>query len=63
MDWLTAEMNIRYTQGRLSALLARLKLKPKTGRRVYVRKNEVGQQALKKHQLKAEFEENICFID
>jgi transposase len=48
IDWLKAEMGISYTQGGLSGLLARLKVKLKTGRPVNVRKDEAGQEAFKK---------------
>jgi transposase len=46
--WLKAEMGISYTQGGLSGLLARLKVKLKTGRPVNIRKDEAGQEAVKK---------------
>ena len=48
IDWLQAEMGITYTQGGISDLLARLKIKAKTGRPVNVRKDEVGEGAFKK---------------
>lgn len=48
IDWLQAEMGITYTQGGVSDLLTRLKIKAKTGRPVNVRKNEAGEQAFKK---------------
>lgn len=48
MDWLQVEMGITYTQGGLSDLLSRLKIKAKTGRPVNVRKDQMGEQAFKK---------------
>lgn len=48
LAWLKAETGIRYTQPGVSALLARLKVKLKTGRPVNVRKDEAGEQAFKK---------------
>jgi transposase len=48
IDWLEQEMGIRYSQGGLSMLLTRLKVKLKTGRPVNVRKDVAGEQAFKK---------------
>lgn len=48
IDWLKAEMGITYTQGGISELLSRLKIKSKTGRPVSVRKDEAGERAFKK---------------
>ncbi len=48
IDWLKAEMGITYTQGGMSELLSRLKVKLKTGRPVNVRKDEAGERAFKK---------------
>lgn len=46
--WLEAETGVAYTQPGVSALLARLKVKLKTGRPVSVRKDQAGEQAFKK---------------
>lgn len=46
--WLEAEMGVSYSQSGLSMLLARLKVKLKTGRPVNVRKDEAGEVAFKK---------------
>jgi transposase len=48
IDWLKAEMGISYSQGGISALLARLKAKAKTGRPVNVRRDTAGEIAFKK---------------
>jgi len=48
IDWLKAEMGISYSQGGISALLARLKAKAKTGRPLNVRKDQMGEMAFKK---------------
>lgn len=48
IDWLKAEMGITYTQGGISELLSRLKIKSKTGRPVSIRKDETGEKAFKK---------------
>lgn len=48
LDWLVSEMGVRYSQGGLSLLLARLKVKLKTGRPVNVRKDVAGEAAFKK---------------
>lgn len=48
IDWLEQEMGISYSQGGLSMLLARLKVKLKTGRPVNVRKDQAGEAAFKK---------------
>lgn len=48
LDWLREEMGIEYTQGGLSMLLARLKIKLKTGRPSNVRKDRVGAESFKK---------------
>lgn len=49
IDWLKQEMGISYSQGGLSMLLTRLKVKLKTGRPVNVRKDQAGEQAFKKN--------------
>jgi len=49
MGWLEQEMGIGYSQGGLSMLLTRLKVKLKTGRPVNVRKDVAGEQAFKKN--------------
>jgi transposase len=48
LEWLKQEMNISYTQGGLSGLLARMKVKLKTGRPVHLRKDVAGEAAFKK---------------
>lgn len=48
IDWLLAETGIGYSQSGISCLLARLKVKLKTGRPVNVRKDEAGEEAFKK---------------
>jgi transposase len=48
IDWIKAEMGITYTQSGISLLLARLKVKLKTGRPVNVRKDQAGEQRFKK---------------
>ncbi|MDQ3290862.1 MAG: winged helix-turn-helix domain-containing protein [Bacteroidota bacterium] len=48
IDWLQQEMGITYSQPGISMLLARLKVKLKTGRPVNVRKDEAGEAAFKK---------------
>jgi transposase len=48
INWIKAEMGISYSQSGLSLLLARLKVKLKTGRPVNVRKDEAGEKAFKK---------------
>lgn len=48
LEWLKQEMNICYTQGGLSGLLGRMKVKLKTGRPVHVRKDVAGEVAFKK---------------
>jgi len=47
-EWLSDEMGIAYTQSGISKLLARLKIKLKTGRPVNVRKDRAGEAAFKK---------------
>ncbi|KAA5549504.1 helix-turn-helix domain-containing protein [Adhaeribacter rhizoryzae] len=47
-DWLEQEMQVTYSQPGISVLLARLKVKLKTGRPVNVRKDVVGEAAFKK---------------
>lgn len=48
IEWLKAEMGITYTQGGISQLLSRLKVKLKTVRPVNERKDEAGAIAFKK---------------
>jgi transposase len=48
IEWVQAEMGITYTQGGMSQLLSRLKVKLKTGRPVNERKDEAGAVAFKK---------------
>lgn len=48
IEWLQAETGVTYTQGGISDLLARLKVKLKVGRPVNVRKDEAGAVAFKK---------------
>jgi transposase len=48
IEWIKAEMSITYSQSGLSLLLARLKVKLKTGRPVNVRKDQAGEQSFKK---------------
>ena len=48
LEWLHDEMGVEYTQGGLSMLLARLKIKLKTGRPSNVRKDHVGAETFKK---------------
>jgi transposase len=48
LKWLREEMGIVYSQPGISVLLARLKVKLKTGRPVNVRKDEAGEAAFKK---------------
>jgi transposase len=47
-DWLKQEMQVTYSQPGISALLARLKVKLKTGRPVNVRKDKAGEAVFKK---------------
>jgi transposase len=48
IDWIKAEMGITYSQSGISLLLARLKVKLKTGRPVNIRKDEAGEKSFKK---------------
>lgn len=48
IDWLQQEMGISYTQSGISCLLARLKVKLKTGRPTNVRKDKAAEEAFKK---------------
>jgi len=48
IDWLKAETGMGYTQAGISGLLARLKVKLKTGRPVNVRKDQCGEASFKK---------------
>jgi len=47
-NWLAQEMGVTYSQSGISVLLARLKVKLKTGRPVNVRKDVVGEATFKK---------------
>lgn len=49
--WLEQEMGITYSQSGISVLLARLKVKLKTGRPVNVRKDKAGEVVFKKTSL------------
>ncbi|MEO0340389.1 MAG: winged helix-turn-helix domain-containing protein, partial [Bacteroidota bacterium] len=46
--WIREEMGIEYTQGGISMLLTRLKIKLKTGRPSNVRKDQAGAESFKK---------------
>jgi transposase len=48
IDWIKAEMGITYSQSGIALLLARLKVKLKTGRPVNVRKDEAAEMSFKK---------------